>query len=313
MLHPPLRTRVLVVVLTTSALLLTAAPSRAAEGIDSASAAAQRASPTKFGQCIQTRRGETWPQARQRVERAHGHLDAVRLFDAEPGAWTTERWSQLLGRRTGVINFKFPPREILKGTHDHALRVFFRSAPRGRPTYWSYFHEPDVAHAQGRLADLRQYRAAFAHVARLARRVDNPGLKTTLILFGYSANPQAKRSITDYWPGRELTDVIAWDIYNGWATEQGTYGGLEQIAHAREAARKVGKPWGIAEFGSVRLKRDDGSGRAAWITRMSRYASEHGAKFAMYFDAVGPEGTDYRLTDKPSRRAWRNVLDGRSV
>ena len=128
-------------------------------------------------------------------------------------------------------------------------------------------------------------------------------------MVGYSATPGAHRSIRDYWPGSDLTDVIAWDVYNDGAYRDGEYGGTHQLALDRAAAAAVGKPWGVAEFGSPLLHGDDGTRRAAWITAFSRYAYSHGAAFVSYFDSdTYGQGSDMRLNDAPSERAWRRIV-----
>ncbi|HEU0100789.1 MAG TPA: hypothetical protein VFR07_00550 [Mycobacteriales bacterium] len=304
MLHTAARTRALFATTLSAGLLAvgTATPVLAAD-------AGAGSGGTLFGSCVQMLPGETWPEAVDRVDDTYNGLDAVRLFSGAPADWTPAKFASALGGREAVISFKIEPAEVLSGMYDDDFRTFFNNAPTNRPTWWSYLHEPDVAFAQGRLTDLAQYRAAFTRVALLARQARNPALKTTLVLFGYSGNERSGQDITDYWPGDALTDVIAWDIYNGWATRQGFYGEMGQIEHDRDAARAVGKPWAIAEFGSVLLPGDDGSGRAAWLREITRYAKDNGALFATYFDSNGgPNGTDYRLTDAPSRNAWRDIV-----
>lgn len=275
-----------------------------------AAAAAGAVRPTVMGSAIQMRAGETWSAAVARVEGVDGHLGALRIFQTEP---TARAW-QFVGDRDAVISFRVPPGQVLAGRYDAAFRAFFEAAPTGRPTWWSYIHEPDVAHNQGQLPDLAQYRAAFAHVARIARATGNRKLRTTLILVGYSGNPQSGQSIKSYWPGPDLTDVIGWDVYNGWATRRGSYGTMSQIALDRAASLAVGKAWGVGEFGSVVLPGDNGAGRGAWITELSRYAAFTGAQFSCYFDSnTYGQGSDYRLLDEPSRRAFHRIVTDRSL
>ena len=295
------RRSVAVAVATSAALLLSAA------------GPADAGTPyTLYGSSIQMQPDETWAQAQQRVEDEYGHLKVLRLFAGAPTNWTVDKWKRSLGDHSGMISFDVPAGDVLSGEYDDAFRDFFASVPLDRRTWWTYGHEPDVDYYQGRLTDLGQYRSAFAHLARIARNADNPLLRSAIVLVGWTGNPAAGVSVTDFWPGADLTDTIAWDVYNGWATRQGTYGGLGQITLDRDVARALGKPWAVAEFGSLLVPGDDGTGRAAWLTAMSRFAYDNSAQFMCYFDNKGPNGADYRLTDAPSAAAWREIVTDQS-
>lgn len=268
--------------------------------------AAGAAGATAFGSSLQLRSGESYPQALARVEAVDGRLAAVRLFQTVPKTSTFG----LLGTRSGMVSFKLPPAAVLAGSYDAAFRTWFAAAPTDHPTWWTYYHEPDSAHAKGALPDLAQYRSAYARVARLARAAGNPQLRSTLVLTGFAGQPGSGRRIQDYWPGSDLTDVIAWDVYNGWATRQGSYGDpTDVVADDRAASAAVGKPWAVAEFGSVVVPGDDGTRRGTWIVGLSTYAYDHGARFVCYFDSdTYGRGEEYRLLDAPSQRAYRSVV-----
>lgn len=268
--------------------------------------AASAAGSTAFGSCLQVRSGETFSHALARVEAYDGRLGTVRVFQTVPNTSVFTA----LGTRRAVVSFKLSPAAVLAGQYDAQFRAWFAAAPTGRPTWWTYYHEPDAAHATGAIKDLSQYRAAFARVARLARATGNGQLRTTLVLTGYAGMPASGRHVQDYWPGSALTDVLAWDVYNGWATKQGRYGDpTDQMSHDRAVSLALGKPWAVAEFGSVVVRGDDGSGRGAWIKAFSRYAYDHGALFASYFDSnTYGQGAEYRLLDGPSQRAYHSVV-----
>lgn len=296
----PRRTAVLALAASASFLLAAAVPADAATR------------PTLYGSSIQMQAGETWAQAQARVEDDYGRLSVLRVFAGAPTDWTVDKWRRSLGDHNGMISFDAPAPDVLSGAYDDAFRAFFASVPHTRRTWWTYDHEPDVAYYQGRITDLQQYRDAFAHLARLAREADNAMLRATVVLVGWTGNPASGMSVSDFWPGEDLTDVVAWDVYNGWATRQGSYGDLGQVTFDRDAAQAVGKPWAIAEFGSLLVPGDDGTGRAAWITAISRFGYDNGAQFMCYFDNAGPGGADYRLTDEPSRAAWRSIVSDQS-
>ena len=114
------------------------------------------------------------------------------------------------------------------------------------------------------------------------------------------------RAWRDYYPGDAIIDVLAWDAYNP-AAGRGVYQSPERMfGGVRAVSERVGKPWGIAEFGSVLAAGDDGAGRAAWLRAVAAYLREHEACFATYFDT--DIGVDYRLHDEASRAAWREIL-----
>jgi hypothetical protein len=88
------------------------------------------------------------------------------------------------------VSFKALPTAILSGQDDAALSQFFDTAPTGNPIYWSYYHEPEGNIADGEFT-LADYKAAWAHVAALARAAQNSDLHSTLILGGYDFSPSS--------------------------------------------------------------------------------------------------------------------------
>jgi hypothetical protein len=68
----------------------------------------------------------------------------------------------------------------------------------------------------------------------------------------------------------------------------------------------LGKPYGIAEFGSQLVLGDSGAGRAAWLAASAAYLDAHGAEWVTYFDS--PVDGAYQLLDAPSQAAWRTAV-----
>lgn len=268
-------------------------------------ASAQAGGSTAFGSTVQLRNNETWPAGIARIERVDGHLDVVRIFQNVPDP---DILGPLAGR-TGIISFRMPPGDVLSGRYDRALRLFFAAAPRTHVTVWSYYHEADVAYSQGHLHDLGQFRAASTHVALLARAARNPQLRNAVVLVDWTANPRSPLTVAQFMPRADLVDVVAWDDYNGNFTQDGRYGDpIDQIRLNRQAAAQVGKPWAVAEFGSVVVHHDT-QGRAAWISRFAREAEAQGARFVSYYDSNEyGHGADYRLLDPPSQHAYHAIV-----
>lgn len=264
---------------------------------------------TAFGTSLSTRT-VPFAEALQSRDAAYTRMSAVRIFDPgvpPHGAWA--RRGPLLADRTIITSFRVPPAEIVSGRHDHALLHFLRTAPRDVPVFWSYYHEPEGDIDDG-LFTLADYRAAWQHVARLAARTCRANLHPTLILTGYTTEPESGRDWRDYYPGDEFISAVAFDPYNSASSRPEDYPPPDELFRpVLRAATDSGKPWGIAETGSQVVDSDPtGRQRAAWLADIADYFRSHGAAFVTYYDSVGVSGADYRLTDEPSRTAWREVV-----
>lgn len=260
---------------------------------------------TAFGAVVKPNAGETYPQARARSESRYGRLGVIRYFDrSDLDGW--DLLDQRLTDHTGIVSFRIPPATVNSGAADAVLRAWFRAAPTGWTTYWSYMHEPEDEVRRGDFT-AAAYRAAWARIAGLAREAGNPQLKATLILMCYTVNPASGRTWTDYHSAGNV-EVLGWDCYNH-GEKRGVYGDPATLySRAVMASRAAGLPWGMAEIGSLLAAGDTtGTGRAAWLTRVARYLHAEGAEFVSYFDTNGA-GSDYRLLDEPSRRAWHDVV-----
>ena len=263
---------------------------------------------TLFGTTVQLDPGERWGTAIARIESTeHAPLGVVRIFQQEPrpAALLPVSW------RSGIFSFDLPPDQVLSGEYDQQFRDFFAAAPRDHRTWWSYFHEADVAYQQGRITDLAQFRAASNHVAQLARDENNPVLQNAVVLVGWTANPWSGKDVSDFLPRSDLFDLIAFDNYNDGFVRQGVYGDpTHMIELDVAAAASVGKPFAVAEFGSVVIDGDT-EGRAAYITRFCQVAEANDARFVAYYDSDRyGTGNDFRLLDGPSQRAFAAFLNG---
>jgi hypothetical protein len=255
-----------------------------------------------FGATVWTG-GLTQAQALTAATTRYGKLEVVRVF--YPGL--PPAWPGAAGTSGGpvVVSFKAAPRDVLSGSLDGRLSDWFATAPRDRQIIWTYFHEPedDIANGAFSAAD---YRAAWAHLRQLANKANNPQLKSSLILMGWSLNKASGRNWKDYYPGSGVIDILGWDTYN-MAASKGQYGSADAIlGPVANASKAEGKPWGIGELGSKLVAGDGGSGRAAWLRAMGAYARANGAVYVTYFDA--PVGGEFRLLDAPSQQAWRDVV-----
>ena len=260
---------------------------------------------TLFGSNIY-RDGLSFNAALDRQEGKYGDLEVVRIFyTGAPAAWPGPAGSP---GKPVVVSFKFIPRDITAGKYDAYMADWFNDAPRDRPVYWTLWHEPedDIGRGAFTAAD---YRAAVRHLDGLADRARNSRLKNTMILMCYSLRESSGRNWRDYFAGADVVDVLGWDCYNtSWDGRELYMEPAKMFSAARDAARSVGKPFGIAEFGSPLITGDSGPGRAAWLRSSATWLRANGAAWVTYFDA--PIGFEYRLFDKPSIDAWRWAVSG---
>ncbi len=234
-----------------------------------------------------------------------GRMPIVRVY--YPGLPSSNAWSGGLASANHsavIVSFKALPTTLLSGADDSALRHFFDTAPTGHPIYWSYYHEPEdnIAAGEFKLAD---YKAAWAHVAALARAAHNPALHSTLILMSWDLVKASHRNWRNYLPGGGIISVLGWDAYPvGSATNVHPQltppGGF--MGPAIRASRSVGLPYGFPEFGLSTSK-----GRPGWLKNVGNYIMHSGALFASYFDGNQQYPT-LRLTDSRSIAVWRGFV-----
>ncbi|WP_125611994.1 CBM96 family carbohydrate-binding protein [Actinomadura sp. WAC 06369] len=257
---------------------------------------------TLCGVSLEVDRGQTHLEALAEAERRYGRLDMVRQFyPGTPGAWPG-RFGDKLGKRPTVVSFKMNPRDVLAGKHDAKMARWFAEAPDDRDVYWVYYHEPEDNIADGHFT-AADYRAAWRRLAGLADRADNPRLKATLVLMSWSLEPESRRNWRDYYPGRDVIDVLGWDTYNlaksRYQTPDEMYGKVLEVSAQEDL------PFGVAETGAHLIPGDDGAKRAAWLRSMTRYLEQKNALWVAYFDLDWPTG-DFRLLDAPSIKAWND-------
>lgn len=247
--------------------------------------------------------GGTERRALHAADERYGTLDAVRVFETVPSPWPGR--AGLPGRDV-IVSLKMTPSEVLGGRYDERLREWFRNAPRDREIYWSLHHEPEDNVQNGEFTT-EQFRRAWQRVADLADTSDHPKLYATLILMDWTLDPRSGRDWREYYVEQDV-DVLAFDVYNHGRDQDPPeyYSAEKQLSTIVRTAREAGKPFGIAELGSIRLPDDhDGSGRAAWITDLTTYLEKNDALWVAYFDIDHSEESDYRLRDEPSIAAWR--------
>lgn len=283
-----------------------------AGGRGSASGGGQRNRPRSdrilVGANVQANSDETWQDALARVESSYGPLRMHRVFYPQlPPPWPGSRAAG--GGVTVVVSFKAAPRDIISGAHDAELANWFATAPRDRDVYWVYYHEPED-NIEDNEFTANDYRKAWRKLAELADLADHPRLYSTLVLMCWTLESSSGRNWRDYYPGSDVIAVLGWDCYNSGGDQAQVYlDPAQRFQAAIEVSRAEGKPWGIAETGSVLVPGDEsGEQRAAWLRDVGDYLTNHNYPplWVAYFDST--VGGDFRLRDRPSQRAWREFI-----
>jgi hypothetical protein len=259
---------------------------------------------TLCGASFSNEGSESYQQALKRIDGYYNGLELVRIFyPGKPAAWPGKL---NVAKRPVVVSFKFPPKEITAGKHDSYLRNWFATAPRDQDVYWTYFHEPEQEVENGYMTSA-SYKAAWKRLRSLADEAKNDRLSATLILMGWTLSPNSGRNWRDYYPGRDVVQVLGWDIYNPpTQVSKGQYQNpAELYKRVVETSRAEELPFGIGETGSYLAKGDKGAGRATWLRKVAAHLSDEGALFVAYFDLKWPSG-DFRLRDQASINAWRD-------
>lgn len=268
---------------------------------------------TQFGSSISTSSAIHGPQAIADRDAIFGKIPVVRIWDEPmPFSWSDPRTEALKGR-TLVMSFRPAPADVLSGKYDSALRTWFEKAPSTSRIYWNYYHEPETPIDDQKIFTADEYRAAWRHIDKIADSVCRQNMYSTLVLMGWTANPQSHKDWRTYYPGDDVIDVLAFDPYNGVHDPQRDYyaSPASMYDDVVAVAREAGKPYGIAETGSRKIPSDPtGVKRAAWLSEVAKYNRENGALFVTYFQS--PRDGEWRLLDKPSQDAWRAAVSSSS-
>ncbi len=213
------------------------------------------ANATQCGASFAQINGQTYMQALSYEEGIIGRMQAVRVFyPGAPAAWPGNAGNV---DRTTIVSFKFNPSAVTSGSEDSTMQSWFNNAPKDRDTYWVYWHEPEDD-IEGGAFTAAQYRAAWTHLAGLAKKANNPRLHATLVLMQWTLSPSSHRNWKDYYAGDSVIDVLGWDVYNlDFKKGLGDYDPASKLmAPVVAASNSVGKPWGIAELGGALLQSD---------------------------------------------------------
>lgn len=185
---------------------------------------------------------------------------------------------------------------------------------------WRHEGEPDCIAADIPVREWRRrhqlaYRTIRQHPN--GRRVGYVPIQTGTWTEARSAKGKVKGDFDplSWWPG--AGDYAGYDAYNlsdtAGAGDAGMYRDpAEFLTVPALLAAGSGRRLFLPELGVIRQgsPADDGTHRAAWIRAVVAELRTQGAAGVAWWDAMGTGGRDFRLTDEPSRLAWREALEG---
>jgi hypothetical protein len=260
-------------------------------------AASTKAEGTLFGASASSR---GW-LARSTAE--FGHLPIVRTeYGGLPPAnvWTTG--VDGVNHSAVVVSFAALPSKVLSGADNAALSHFFDTAPTGHPIYYAYYYQPEVSVRAHRFS-VGQYKAAWAHIAKLAKKAHNPDLKSTLILRAQDLNRNSGLSWKSYLPAGRVISTLAWTAYPARTSVRDPQLTLpaEFMGRAVAASKSAGLPFGFAAFALATAH-----GRPWWLKEVANYLTSRGALFGVVLNSPGHPAME--LTDAASIAAWRSIV-----
>lgn len=119
-----------------------------------------------------------------------------------------------------------------------------------------------------------------------------------------------------WWPG--VGDFAGWDAYVSSVTDRPPSQALYRdpvpfLATAVELANGTGRRLFLPELGVIRqgAPADTGALRADWIRRVLSYCEQLGVAGVAWWDSLGANDRDFRLSDRPSQMAWQDAIAGR--
>ncbi len=212
-------------------------------------------------------------EAFERVRSTYGQPGVVRMFF--PGMpWSWSSIQNNIGDTRALVSFKAPLNEIVAGQHDAFFRNWFANAPTG-PRHALVV----VARAGGRP------RARPAQPGHLPARVEpprEPGAPGQQRAAAVHPDPDVLDPRAELRPAvagllrrpRRRSTCSGFDCYNGGHVNAAYRAPADMLADVVRVSNATGKPWGIAELGSIIVRGDDGSGRAQWLRGVANFARE---------------------------------------
>lgn len=188
----------------------------------------------------------------------------------------------------------------------------------------TYFHEGEKDFLEQGLTALewrRRHRLVYKTIRahRNGHRVGYMPIQTGTWTDAYSVpgNPKGDRDPITWWAG--VGDLVGYDAYVPSVTNKPPAPGLYPAPAAffalpLQLAAATGRRLWLPELGVIRqgAPADSGAFRGQWIKQAIGYLREQGCAGVAWWDALGANSRDFRLTDPASAAAWADVLAGRA-
>lgn len=248
-----------------------------------------------------------------------GQMQVSRTFGGTKGVDPFINTFQALDISRNAVSaysFKYLPLEVLAGQHDAAFTKFFQAIKDDHPVYWTYWHEPDDELYADKTFTPKDYRAAWAHIKKIADGVKATRPKmiayATPIIMAWSMTQANRPLLGDdgMYPGDDVVDIFGVDVYNLQAQNKGV--NVDVAAQYKiiiDFAEAHGKKWAIGEIGSCPVK-DSTTLRAKYLSDSIAYWKLRGnfPVYAAYFNLDWPS-CDFRIENDPLASAvWKQAV-----
>ena len=191
------------------------------------------------------------------------------------------------------------------GAYDRQITAWARSVPT-TGVFATAFHEPENDMTAG------EFVAFQRHVYRVVKAA-NPTIHWGPVYMAYWWDPaEPDHYVGDpqaWWPGDGFADFVGLDWYGDDPTPMTASPSFRQWY---EVMAPTGLPLMIPEYGQSVTRNGPGGSpalelaRARAITQDARWIAAHPQLTGwLYWQGFGPRGTDWRLTDPLSVKAWR--------
>jgi hypothetical protein len=242
-----------------------------------------------------------------------GPLTVRRSFDSSlPQSFQTSAAAD--DARMGLRSFVSwkPPggdyQAVTAGRYDRQITAWAQSVPR-TGVFATSIHEPENDMGAD---DFVAYQRHVYGVVKAA----NPTIRWGPVYMAFWWDPaQPGHYVGDpdrWWPGAEYADFVGLDWYGA---EPEPMTASPSFRHWYDVMSRTPLPLFIVEYGQYVLRSGEQPrpalerARAAVIRQDAAWIARH-PRIAMwiYWQGVGPRG-DWRMTDPPSQRAWREVAE----
>ena len=231
-----------------------------------------------------------------RVVKTYGGLGVAKIFySGNLPATFNKSYEGLVPGKTVAVCFKPSQDALANGSLDAAIKGYIDSIPAGWKVMLVNWQEPDDEIWKDKIFTVAQHRAATERLIDVAR--------------ANAAYAAGKVEVWDVYMGFSIDvgrwqdevasprlDGIGWDYYWNKPTTNWDANPATMLKKQADVTKRIGiKKWGLFETGDNPHDNDvDGTGRAAFWTKVYLQTRTQGYSYVMYFNAIGTTG-DHRI------------------